>query len=238
MPEFEAAPHPPMPVLRGAVPGWPPDEPLTSVNTPDAARLALNAAAATSVLDVAGMRRLWVRDVHVLLLLALVGLMGFATVQFVRDDRLPEWWLALVSLAVLVNLGGTYLTVTVCRAAPPAGVVPSPGPARWRWYRRLRQEPVVVPPTAAWPAGAEAYAVLSGAASVESVAASWLSERVGLSPTVGLAWVAVLRRQGWLIGGGRVLGLPRLPELHVQITPAGLERLERERTRLGALAAQ
>ena len=80
----------------------------------------------------------------------------------------------------------------------------------------------MVPPPAAWPAGSEAFAVLSGAASVESVAPSWLSERVGLSPTVvGGQWVDVLTRQGWLTGGGRLLGLARLPELHVQLTRPG-----------------
>jgi hypothetical protein len=171
MPEFDAAPFPPMPVLRGAVPGWPPDDPLTSVNTPDGARMALRAQSDTSVLDPRGLRRLWL------------------------------------------------------------------GPARWRWYRQLRREPVVVPPPAAWPAGSEAYAVLSGVASVESVAPSWLHERLGLSPTVGAQWVDVLTRQGWTSGGGRLLGLARLPEEHVRVTDAGRERLERERARLQALAA-
>jgi hypothetical protein len=35
---------------------------------------------------------------------------------------------------------------------------------------------------------------------------------------------------------GRLLGLQHLPEVPVQITPAGRERLERERARLQALA--
>ena len=94
----------------------------------------------------------------------------------------------------------------------------------------------MVPPPAAWPAGSEAYAVLSGVASVESVAPSWLYERIGLSPTVGAQWVAMLTRQGWTSGGG-LLGLARLPEEHVRLTDAGRERLERERARLQALAA-
>jgi hypothetical protein len=86
-------------------------------------------------------------------------------------------------------------------------------------------------------AGSEAYAVLSGAASVESVAPTWLFERIGMSATVGLQWVAVLTYQGWLIGGNRVLGIQRFPENHLQVTDAGRERLARERARLERLAA-
>ncbi len=165
--------------------------------------------------------------------------MVVAMVQFL-DERLttPAWWLVVLPLSVLItNTGGTPRASPSAVPCLPPGVVPRPWPARWRWYRQLRQEPVVVPPPAAWPAGSEAYAVLSGVASVESVAPSWLSERIGLSPTVGAQWVAVLSRQGWTRGGGRLLGLARLPEEHVRVTDAGRERLERERARLQALAA-
>ncbi|HET7822452.1 MAG TPA: hypothetical protein VFL10_13100 [Ornithinibacter sp.] len=239
MPEFEAAPFPPMPVLRGAVPGWPTDEPLTSVNTPDAARTALRAETETSVLDPRGLRRLWLRDVHFLLALAVVVAVVVAVVQFLTNDFTPPaWWLLVLPLSPLIlNTSGLFEMV-LSRALPAAGVVPRPWPARWRWYRRVRQGPVVVSPPAAWPAGSEAYAVLAGVASVESVAPSWLYERIGLSPTVGAQWVAVLTRQGWLRGGGRLLGLERLPEEHVRVTDAGRERLERERARLQALAAR
>jgi hypothetical protein len=95
---------------------------------------------------------------------------------------------------------------------------------------------VVVPPPAAWPPGSEAYAVLAGAASVQSVAPTWLGQQVGLPPDVADQWVAVLRRHGWLTGGGHALGLSRLPELHTRVTGAGRERLEQERARLTALA--
>ena len=237
MPEFEAVPFPPMPVLRGAVPGWPPDDPLTSVNTPDGARMALRAQSETSVLDPVGLRRLWWREVHFLSAMVLLVLMLLAGVQFLGSGHLPGWWLLIAIVALPINSGGTLLAITTTRALPPAGVVPRLGPARWRWYRQLRQEPVVVPPPAAWPAGSEAYAVLSGVASVESVAPSWLHERLGLSPPVGAQWVDVLTRQGWTSGGGRLLGLARLPEEHVRVTDAGRERLERERARLQALAA-
>jgi hypothetical protein len=237
VPEFQAAPYPPMTALRGAVPGWPPNDPLTSVNTPDAARMALRADSETSVLDPVGMRRLWVRDVHVVLALAVVVAVVVSMVQFLRSDfTAPGWWLIVMPLSVLVTNTSGFFGSLLSRALPAAGVVPRAWPARWRWYRQVRRAPVVVPPPAAWPAGSEAYAVLAGVGSVESVTPSWLDERIGLSSTVGAQWVAVLNRQGWLIGGGRLLGLQHLPEVPVQITPAGRERLDRERARLQALA--
>lgn len=94
----------------------------------------------------------------------------------------------------------------------------------------------MVAPAADWPAGSEAYALLSGAASVESVAPTWLGERVGLPPAIGASWIDLLKREGWLTGGGHVLWSTRLPERHVVITHAGHEELEAERDRLGALA--
>ena len=72
---------------------------------------------------------------------------------------------------------------------------------------------------------------------MESVALSWLCERIGMSATVGAEWVTVLGRQGWLTGGGRWLGMARLPEVHVMATDAGRERLAQERARLERLAA-
>lgn len=69
-----------------------------------------------------------------------------------------------------------------------------------------------------------------------SVAPTWLFERIGMSPDVGQQWVSVLTYQGWLIGGGRVLGIERLPE-NLQVTEAGRERLDRERARLQRLGA-
>ena len=233
MPEHEAVPYPPMTTLRGAVPGYP----LTWVDTPDAARATLRAEAETSVLDPVGLRRWWWWDLHFLLLLVVFLLTIGVIVEHVRgDQQLPFWWLVLMPLVVVVNASDTYVTSFVTRSVPPDGVVPRLGPTRWRWYRRLHREPVELAPPAAWPAGSEAYAVLASAASVESVAPAWLTERVGLPPAAGAQWLAELRRRGWLVGGGRVLGLPRLPELHVKVTEAGRQVLEAERARLRALA--
>lgn len=230
--------YPPMTTLQGAVPGWPPGDRLTPVSSPDAARLTLRAESETSVLDPVGLRRLWVRDLYFILALAfLVGLL-VGSVQYVRNDyRSPSWWLGLMFVGLVLNVS-PILGCFLWRAVPGPGVVPRLGPARWRWYRRVRQDGGSMPPVASWPPGAEAYAVLSGAASVQSVAPSWLCERVGLSPAVGAEWVRVLTSQGWLRGGGHFLGLERLPELPVEVTIDGRERLDAERSRLATLAAR
>ncbi len=67
--------------LRGAVQGWPYDDALSSISTPDAARAALRADTETSVADPAGLRRLWVRDLYGLLVLVVAI---WALVSFVR----------------------------------------------------------------------------------------------------------------------------------------------------------
>ena len=60
--------------------------------------------------------------------------------------------------------------------------------------------------------------------------------RTGTTPA-DQHFAAWLRRQGWLAGGGRPFGLAPLPELHLQLTPAGHVVLQAERARLIALAA-
>ena len=227
-----------MPPLPGAAPGVQPFVPLTPISTPDAARAALRAEADTSVVDPLGMRRLWTREVNALVTVALLVLVAAMTVKAIVDDlELPGMWVTLMLILALVNTSTTLLPAALCRALPAPAAIPRTAPARWRWYRQLRREPVVAAPPAAWPGGAEAYALLSGAASVYSVAPSWLCERVGLPADVGAAWVASLRWQGWLAGGGRSLGLASLPELHLQVTPAGRVVLDAERARLAARAA-
>ena len=228
---------PPMPPLPGAATGVQPFVPLTPISTPEAARAALTAEANTSVVDPAGMRWLWVRALDLLVVAALVVAAVVAAVQFTTSGRLPGWWLILMLLALLVNGSIGYLPEALSRSLPAPELIPPFGPARWRWYRQLRHQPAAVPAPAHWPPGAEAYALLSAAATVQSVAPSWLCERVGLRADVGAAWVASLRWQGWLAGGGRRLGLASLPELHLKVTPAGLAGLGAERARLTALAA-
>ncbi len=242
MPEQQPAPvapvggYPPMPMMVCAAPGRPRNGALTPVTSPDAARLTLRAQSETSVLDPVGMRRLWVREAFVGFALGISALAVAGSVQFFRDDELPTWWFLLTLMILVGNLSVTVQGV-LWRAVPGPGVVPRMGPARWQWYRGLWRRPAPAPtPPAAWPPGSEAYALLSGAASVESVASSWLCERVGMSPTVGAQWVTVLARQGWLTGGGNVLGIARLPEVHLMATDAGRERLAQERVRLERLA--
>jgi hypothetical protein len=228
---------PPMPPLAGAAPGVQPFAPLTPISTPEAARAALAAEANTSVMDPAGMRRLWVRELDLLVVAALVVAGASATVQITINGQLPGWWLILMPLTLLVHLSTGYIPGALSRSLPAPELIPRFGPARLRWYHQLRHQPAFAPAPARWPPGAEAYALLSAAATVQSVAPSWLCERVALPPDVGAQWVAALRWQGWLAGGGRRLGLASLPELHLQVTPLGLAGLEAERSRLTALAA-
>lgn len=228
-----------MTTLDGAVPGWTPRGRLTALSTPDAARAALRAEAETSVLDPVGMRRLWLRELYLVLAVCVAVLMVVASVQYLRDGASPRWWFPLVVLVVLPLRLTQAWALSLCRAIPGPGVVPRLGPARLRWYARLGRAPAPAPTApAAWPPGSEAYAVLSGAGSVEAVTATWLFERIGLHPAVGRQWVAVLLRQGWLTGGGRVLGMERLPELHLTLTEEGRSTLGAERARLQALAAR
>jgi hypothetical protein len=242
MPEQQPAPvapvggYPPMPMLQWATPGWPRNGALTPVTSPEAARLTLRAESESSVLDPVGMRRLWLRELDSAVILAVTALVVISSVQFFRGGESPWWWLLLLPLSLLFNLGIAFRE-SFWGAVPGTGVIPRPGPARWRWYRSLRREPVPAPsPPAAWPPGSEAYALLSGVAGVRSVALSWLCERVGMSPTVGAEWVAVLVQQGWLTGGGHPFGMTRVPEAHLMATDAGRERLARERARLERLA--
>jgi hypothetical protein len=184
-----------------------------------------------------GLRRLWVRELFVGLGVGMFVLGFVGSVQFFRGGELPSWWF----LYMLVVLFGNLLAMAqgaLWRAVPGREVMPRLGPARWRWYRSIRREPVPAPtPPASWPPGSEAYALLSGAASVESVTLGWLCQRVGMSPSVGAEWLTVMSRQGWLTGGGYPLGISRLPEERVIVTDAGRERLAQERARLERLAA-
>jgi hypothetical protein len=224
--------YPPMATLQGAVPGWPDGRTLSSAVTPEAARAVLRAERETFVLDPRGPRRLWWRDGAFVVALLLVAASVWAGVQFFRTGDPPAWVLCIGPAAVFLNLGSDYLTVRVTRAVPAAGVVAGEGTARWRRRRALRQQPSVVPPVADWPPGSEAYALLSGAASVQSVAPTWLGARVGLPPEISALWIAALKREGWLTGGGHVLGWSRLPERHIEVTDAGRGRLATEAERL------
>src|ERR671910_3698301 len=224
---------PPMPLLPGAAPGVQPFVPLTSISTPEAARAALTAEANTSVMDPVGMRRLWVRELDLLVVAALVVGGVVAGVQFNTNGHTPGWWLILFPLAILVHLSAGYLPSALSRSLPAPELIPRFGPARLRWYRQLRHQPSVEPPPAQWPPGAEAYALLSAAATVQSIAPSWLCERVALPPDAGAQWVAELRWEGWLAGGGRPLRPASPPELHLQVTPAGLAGLDAEWARRG-----
>ncbi|HZB68716.1 MAG TPA: hypothetical protein VE503_15000, partial [Ornithinibacter sp.] len=211
--------------------------PLTPIRTPATARAALTAEENTSVVDPAGMRWLWLRELDLPVAVTVVVGAVVAGVQFNTNGHTPGWWLILFPLAILVHLSAGYLPSALSRSLPAPELIPRFGPARLRWYRQLRHQPSVVPPPAQWPPGAEAYALLSAAATVQSIAPSWLCERVALPPDAGAQWVAELRWEGWLAGGGRRLGLASLPELHLQVTPAGLAGLDAEWARLTALAA-
>ena len=126
--------YPPMTPLRGAVLGWPYDDALSSISTPDAARAALRAEAETSVADPVGLRRLWVRDVYGLLVLVVAV---WFVVSFVRcrraqgfaPARRPSWPFAGSSSRSSAAM--PWLLAVVTRLARPGRgccpVHPSPG---------------------------------------------------------------------------------------------------------------
>jgi hypothetical protein len=248
MPPHEPAPlapaggvpggYPPMTPLRGAVLGWPYDEALTPISTPDAARAALRAEAETSVVDPVGLRRLWVRDLYGVLVLAIAAWFLVALVRGAMRGFAPALHLWPYLFLVPLSAAMPWLLAVLTRAEPARGELPRWPLARVRWHLDIRRAPATVPPPAGWPPGSEAFAVLAGAAAATSVAPTWLRQRVGLLEVVGGQWVQALTRQGWLTGGGNLFGIARWPELHLQISDAGRERLESERARLQALAAR
>ena len=228
MEKLEQQRYPAMPAL--------PEVPLTTIATPASARAALASEAATIVIDPDGMRRGFRLRMLQLLLGAVlcVALIVNAMYFFTHsDEQYPLWPTLLLPAVIVLN------TLTMWAGALTRAV---PHPDTGRLGARLRQEKDIralpaPPPPASWPPGAEAYAVLSAAATVATINPVWLAQRVGLPPPIGAQWVTWLRSAGWLAGGGHILGVARLPELHVKLTPAGHARLEQERARLTALAA-
>ena len=225
--DFEQRRYPAMPAL--------PDPMLTPIATPAAARAALAAEAATSVADADERRRgWWLREPSFLVAAGLgMAVIAVGVYLLARPDKLVRLWTVLPAGALLIKLLKLWAQA-VTRAVPR-------GNDRWLGSRlRMHTAPRAVPAPprpASWPPGAEAYAVLSAAAAVATVNPAWLAERLGLPTAIGAQWVSTLRRYDWLAGGGHILGLARLPELHVHLTPTGHARLEQERARLTALAA-
>ena len=119
-----------MPPLPGAAPGVQPFVPLTPISTPEAARAALTAEANTSVVDPVGMRRLWVRELDLLVVAGLVVAAVVAGVQFITNGQLPGWWLILMLLTFLVNFSTGYLPSALSRSLPVPELIPPFGLAR------------------------------------------------------------------------------------------------------------
>lgn len=226
--------YPSMPVPRDQGMGWPKGAPLTAVTDPVEARTVLAARAATSVVDPVGLRRWWIADL-VGLVIAVLIVGGFADLLGVGLNWPVPAFVYLLPLILLANLWRFHL---LSRALPLPGVIPWRPVARVRWHLHVRREPAKVPPPAQWPAGSESLAVLVAAEGATSLALSWAGERVGLGPETSRQWVAALLREGWLSGGGHVLGWARLPEFHVSLTDEGRERLDTEVNRLRSLADQ
>ena len=223
--------YPPMSTLQGAVPGWPKGAPLTGVDDPVAARQVLAARASTSVVDPVGLRRWWIGDLLRLVIGVLVVGWFADLVGFGPGFREPVF-VYVFPVVILTNLWSGHLC---SRALPLPGVIPWRPVARVRWHLRARSEPLEVLPPAQWPAGSESLAVLVAAGGATSLAPSWAGERVGLAPDIGRKWVAALVREGWLRGGGHILGRARLPEFHVVLTDEGRERVDEEMKRLRAI---
>ena len=117
----------PMPPLPGAAPGVRPFVPLTPISTPEAARAAMTAEANTSVVDPAGMRRQWVRELDLLVAVTVVVGAVVASVQFTTNGHTPGWWLIAWPL---VHISTGYLPSALSRSLPAPELIPRFGPAR------------------------------------------------------------------------------------------------------------
>ena len=225
--------YPPMATLEGAVPGWPEGRPLTAAVTPEAARAVLQAESATSVLHPAGL--LWGLVRRVGLVVFLMVWLGFAVTMvsgLVSGDRerMPA---ALMLLGFIALLVGRALPWGWQRVAPAAGSLPSTRRERLNLNLAAIRGEVTTAPAATWPAGSEAFALLSATAKSDGIDAPWLFDRAGLPEGVGSQWLAYLDLCGFLTGGGAPLG--RWLREPVKITDAGRTHLEAERERLRVL---
>lgn len=225
--------YPPMTPLRDAVPGWPEEQPLTSVSTPEAARAVLRAEAETSVLHPTGLRWRVVRRTG-----QAVRLVGWLwlVVTLVRavlggdDPALP---VGPVAVMLVASLATGAVPWSRLRADPSPGSLPSTRAGRVRLTLAALRGELAVTPAASWPPGSEAFALLSTVAATDGIDRPWLLDRARLPQRTGEQWLAALARSGWLRGGEPMLG-GRLRQ-PVRITPLGQDRLGAERARLQAL---
>lgn len=216
MPEHESAPaapvggvaggYPPMAPLRGAVPGWPEDRPLTPVCTPEAARAALRSEAETSVLHPAGLRWGLVRRVgEGVQLAAWLWLLAELVRTVLADDDTEPATAPLVAL-----LAASLVTHVVQwawqRVDPARDSLPPTRRERAALTRSALRGDLETPPAAAWPAGAEAFSVLSTVAMTDGIDTSWLLDRTRMPGEVGEQWLGALARLRWISGGEAVAG--------------------------------
>ena len=248
--------YPPMPPLADTAG----PDPLLTVDTPEAARAALDAATRTVLMDG--------RSTALGVAGRVVGLGFFVLFVVVLEEGAGERTLTLVGLvAILVAwlfsvvdrvVGVTYPSLPWPIAlALPTGLL-GVGLAlflvsadlRWffglsvavlalgcltpvaRWLRARGRQGV---DGTSWPQGAQAFAILSVLERVASIAPSRLIQLAGLTPDAGGAWLDRLRSEQLLFGGRRRSRL--FGDQAVFITEPGRERLARWRSELDHLAA-
>ena len=235
-------------------------DPLLTVETPEAARAALDAATGTVLVDG--------RSTALVVAGRLVGLGFFVVFVVALAEGAGERTLTLVGLvAILVGslfsvadrvVGVTYPSLPWPLALALPTLLLGVGLAllwlgadlRWflgvsvvvlglgclvpvaRWLRARDRHGVDGP---RWPQGAQAFAILSILERVASVTPSRLIQLAGLTPAAGEAWLDRLRSEQLLFGGRRRSRL--IGDQAVFITQPGRERLARWRSELDHLAA-
>lgn len=200
-------------------------DPVAGVQTSEAARAALAAVEATSVIHP---RALKLRFAYTVLRFAVVVLSLYIFVPVLLGRRPPE-----LSIPFMTLLPLTWLSRTQQDTYRKESLPPRLGGRLALTFQAFRGE-VPVPEPASWPRGSEAFALLSTAAATEGIGASWLYDRARLSPELGERWLLALTTRGLLIGGAKAFHRRWTP---VRVTETGSAALAAERARLQALAA-
>ena len=152
-----------------------------------------------------------------------------------RRQRESRWsWLAQVlgTAVVVFVLAGQSVDVRALVGVLGAGVLGYAAIPVVRWLRATRR---VGGERAPWPAGAQAFALLSLLARVEAIAPERLLGIADLDAASGQEWLERLRAEWSVHGGGH--RHPLVGGQPVGLTASGRERLDRMRAELQQLAS-
>ena len=116
------------------------------------------------------------------------------------ESASPVWgWMVCCALSATMRRP----SCSPCKPARESGTVPLWPVANLRWHLAVRRRPVVVPPTAAWPPGSEAYARALGVARRSRSRRPGSPSGSGSRPRSATSgWPACVGTAGSPVGGG------------------------------------